>query len=472
MSNVPNNPYPNERDLTVYSIASKQARNIIVVFGLLLAVPPLMWMLSQMLQRQWTQLFPVKVLSWTPKRGDLMSHLHAMEKSLDTAPYAKTAQQQVQWLMTAFAAEGCRKTFIGHNGWLFFQPELDALTGYGPILNAPFSIMKDPTVAKLKSARQCVAHFATQLKERGVKLMLVPIPVKATIYPEHITGYRALERQSAVTYQDEAISAEAPVFHADEGLLFDELRAAGVDVVDVVPAMLQLKEQNDMLYRRQVRAKVPDAVKREVYLKQDTHWTYDTMQQIAKALADHIRKTYPGLAADGPRAEVNPRAVSEGSLGDLVKLLGLPSGQTLFGQEMQTYVSLEDSKSDPRSSIALLGDSFVNIFDDPALGFAPTGSTKRLKAGFAQYLSLYLGTDLDVVTENGGGATSVRARFAARKDDEVRAKKLVVWVLSARDLLLTAEQGRDAGVTWKDVTFNPERNPPARIEPMLPPKSN
>jgi hypothetical protein len=469
MSNMPDNPYSHERDMTLYTASAVQCRRIVMVFALLLSVAPVGWMVSQALSKQWKQIFPVRLLSWTPARGLLVDHLRASEKSLDSAPYARALQKHTQYLMTWFMEEGSRKTYIGHEGWLFFQPELDALTGYGPVQPAPFSMMKDPSVATLKQARDCVLKFATQLKKRGIKLMLVPVPVKATIYPEHITGDRPLERQSAVTYQDEVLlTGEAPVFHPDEGLLYDALREGGVDVVDIVPALLQLKEQNDMLYRRQIRAKMLDAVKREVYLHQDTHWTYDTMQQVAKALAVHIRKAYPGVAADAPTAEVNPRAVTAGSYGDLVKLLGLPEGQNLFPEEIQTYVSLPDVKVDANSPVALLGDSFVNIFDDPALGFARPGETQRLQAGFAQYLSLYLGVPLDVYAENGGGATSVRAKFAARKDDEVRAKKLVVWVISARDLLLSPEPGREAGVVWKDIEFNPEANPPERLEPLLP----
>lgn len=437
MANVPDNPYPNERDTTEYAITRGQALGMIRIFALLLMLPPLGWMIWQGVKGQMEQMFPVRLLGWTPARGPILDHLKASEKALESAPYAQALQQQTQLLLTRWGHEGNRKCYMGHEGWLFYQPELAALSGYGPLRVEPRSPMKDPTVGRLRPAKDVILEFHGQLKERGVKLMLVPVPVKATIYPEYITG--SIPRES-----------EAPVFHPDEGLLFDELRAAGMDVVDIVPAMLQLKEK-----------------KKQVYLKQDTHWTWDTMQVLAKALARHVRKNHPNLAEKEPEDMITPRAITGSSIGDLVKLLDLGEDAP-FSPEEQTFVSVPDLKPDANAEVVLMGDSFVNIYDDPALGFAPPGSTEKLHAGFAQYLSLFLGRPLDVIAVNGGGATDVRRALARRPDDEVRAKKLVVWVLSARDLLLTPAAGREAGVNWQKVEFSRKRNPPKPIEPMLP----
>lgn len=438
MANVPDNPYPNERDTTEYAIGKPKALRAIWLFALLLTLPPMGWMIFQLIEGQTTQLFPVRLLGWTPARGPLLDHLKASEKSLDSAPYAKALQQRTQLLLAGLGGEGNRKTYVGNEGWLFYQPELAALSGYGPLRKEPFSPMKDPTVGKLRPAKEVILEFQEQLKERGIKLMLVPVPVKATIYPEYITG--SIPRES-----------EAPLFHPDEGQLHLDLKEAGIDVVDLTTALLQLKER-----------------KKQVYLKQDTHWTFDTMQQIAKALAGHVRKNHPALAEKEPEDMITPRAITGRSLGDLVKLLDLPKDSKLFAPEEQTYVSVPDIGQDANAEVVLMGDSFVNIYDDPALGFAPEGSTAKLHAGFAAHFSLYLGRPIDVIAINGGGATDVRRAFARRLDDEVRAKKLVVWVLSARDLLLTPAAGREAGVNWQKVEFSKRRNPPKPIEPLLP----
>lgn len=438
MANVPDNPYPKEHDLTEYDIQQPQARWIIALFAALMLLPPLGWMSYQIATGKSSQLFLLRLLSWTPARGPLLDHLHASERSLSSAPYAKALQQHTQQLLSTAAHEGNRKTYLGYDGWLFYQPEFAALSGYGPLREEPRSPMKDPSIGKLHTAKETILEYHAQLKERGIQLMLVPVPVKATIYPESITG--TIPRES-----------EAPVFHPDEGQLHLDLRDAGIDIVDITPALLQLKER-----------------KKPVYLKQDTHWTFDTMQIMAKALATHIRKTHPTLTEKQPEDMITPRAITGRSPGDLLNLLDLPKGSTLYPLEEQTYVSVPDIQPDPQSEIVLMGDSFVNIYHDPALGFAPPGSTEKMHAGFAQYLSLYLGRPLDVIAVNGGGATDVRRVLARRADDEVRAKKLIVWVLSARDLLLTPAAAREAGVTWQKVEFSTRKNPPKPIEPMLP----
>ena len=81
---------------------------------------------------------------------------------------------------------------------------------------------------------------------------------------------------------------------------------------------------------------------------------------------------------------------------------------------------------------------------------------ERIRAGFANQLAVLLNQPLDVVAVNGGGATPARREFARRFDDEVRAKKLVIWVIACRDLLLSPSAAREANVTWERVEFNPK----------------
>ncbi|MEM6280021.1 MAG: hypothetical protein AAF733_11115, partial [Verrucomicrobiota bacterium] len=61
-----------------------------------------------------------------------------------------------------------------------------------------------------------------------------------------------------------------------------------------------------------------------------------------------------------------------------------------------------------------------------------------------------------VIAMNGGGATGVRSAFASLPDDVVRRKEKVIWVLSARDLMLSELPGRRAGIRWAPVEFNEE----------------
>jgi len=120
-------------------------------------------------------------------------------------------------------------------------------------------------------------------------------------------------------------------------------------------------------------------------------------------------------------------------------------------------VSFPSIENDPASPLALLGGNDVRIYDDPRLGFSDDGAA--LKAGFAQHLALYLGKRIDCYTQ-----PLPQQALAQRLDDDVRAKKLVIWVIPARDLL----QPPSAGQAWPEVTFNPARRPPEVLTPMVP----
>jgi hypothetical protein len=212
-------------------------------------------------------------------------------------------------------------------------------------------------------------------------------------------------------------------------------------VLDLAPEFWNLKRQ------------------KQVFLFQDTHWTPDAMKFAAELVIKHLRKKYPDLLPkpEGESPIVDARVLERESLGDLVHLLDLRDPDSIFTREPETLVSVRGLDPDPKSPITLLGDSFVNIFDDPQLGFEnPEKKEERLKAGFAHQLSVLLNRPLDVLAVNGGGATAARVELARRYDDEVRAKKLVIWAIASRDLILSPPAAREANVEWRRVEFNPK----------------
>ena len=426
------NPYEDEHDPTDYRVGRGAARVFAAVFLLLLALPPLADLIHKISTGKLSESPAVRLLSWRPGTGTtLREHIASVESGLDRLPYAAFLRQHTQQLLTSAAGEGSRKVFPGNNGWLFYRPELAALNGWGPLKQEPFSVMKDPALAKLRPARELVLEFAAQLKERGIPLLLVPVPVKPMLEHEHLPG----------DYPD------APLAHPDQAAFYEELRAAGIDVLDLAPTLYELRQR------------------KPVFLKQDTHWTPEAMKKTASLVGDHIRKTWPDLALKDQTPLVDARIHDRTSLGDLVQLIDLPHPDRLFQAEPAQLVAIHGLDPDPASPITLLGDSFVNIYSDPALGFAdPTSespeSPSSLRAGFAYQLALTLGRPLDVIAVNGAGTTQTRKTFAARPDDVVRSKKLVVWVLAARDLLYSPAAARDANIEWSPVTFNPNTSQP------------
>ena len=334
------------------------------------------------------------------------------------------AQTRVQSVLANRLGKGGNGVVPGHYGWLFDQRELKALTGIGP-LEANVTQPHSPT----SKAKDEILAFARNLKERGIPLVLVPIPMKASLYPEALTN---------VDIDD----SPAPLYHPAQKALYEQLAKDGVHVLDITDPLLKLKARH-----------------KDAFLLQDSHWTPEAMQEIARAVTTHVRLKYPGLVPADPLI-LNTKAPDGASLGDLAERL-YREPELVTGEESKVLVSFPDLESDPKSPITLLGDDFVSIFDDPSLGFA---GDKPRKAGFAQHLALYLGVRIDTITVHNGAATEARKRFASRFEDEIRAKKLVIWLVPARDLMLSS----DAGVDWSPAVFNSQSSPPQVLEPMVP----
>ncbi len=454
------NPYAEERCKAQFAINHRAAWVFAVVFMAVLWIPPLWEHIAQAAKGKWNATPVARLMSWRPSHGPLIEHLHAVEKTLDHAGYAVALRQTVQAWLTHDAQQGNSKIFIGYNGMLFYQPDLNALTGYGPLKEEPFSVMKDPDLAKLPLAKNVIIKFAAQLKERGISLLLVPVPLKPMIYPELVTGDIQYEWMT----------------HPEAGAFYTSLRSNGIDVLDLTANFARLRGQRRHVFERAPDPKDKTAVTQaqtqareltEVFLRQDTHWTPEAMRFSAEKVAAHVKMNFPQAVHLRFNMIKAVDSVQRESIGDLVKLLDLENPGPSFASEQVLLQVIGESTEDRDSPIVLLGDSFVNVFDDPSLGFEnPAKPEDNISAGFAQTLALRLQQPLDVIAMNGKGSTGVRKALAARPDDEVRAKKLVIWVIAARDLLLSRSAARAAGIEWADVAFNPKRGETA-TEPVI-----
>ena len=369
-----------------------------------------------------------------PPLQSLLEPVRPWKRALAALPVAVIAIYAVvpparAWVNGQFASllsRGSTSVFVGRGGWLYDQRELRALTGSGALDQELGFRLKPRSLAP-----EAIIRFTGQLKDRGVPLLIIPIPMKAAIYPEYITGTDPEE-------------SEAPLYHACQPPLYEQLTKAGADVQDITAAMLQLKER-----------------KKPVFHKQDSRWTPDAMQVLAKAIADHVRKKYPGAAAGNPMI-IDAKAQEASGYGDLATRLHVDSPYGGYAQEQALLLSFPTITNDPSSPVVLMGDDFARIYDDPALGFTPSAEPSR--ASFAEHLALYLGRNIDTLAQVEGSATAVRRQFADRLDDDVRAKKMVIWLLPVRDLIAPPSERVD----WSDIRFNEAKRPPQAILPMVP----
>jgi len=357
----------------------------------------------------------------TRETPSLRDHLQAFEDRIEDTELRRASRRADQQWLTRRLGVGNRRVLAARDGWLYLRPSVEALTGYGPLRPEPEGVIRDPDLPPWRNGADAVVSFARQLEERGIRLTLVPVPVKVMIHPHPVNG------------------CGEPVVHPDYLSLLVRFRENGVETIDLVPLLDEVNRTDP------------------AFLRQDTHWTPVAMEKAAAHVAARIGRRPGGL-------EVNRVFLAGQSRGDLVGMLDLPRPEAIFPEEKTTLTRLLDRRtgrpleSDPDSPVVLLGDSFVNIYEDPGLGFGQAAGEEgasRIGAGFASHLAAALGLRLHVIAINGEGATGVRREFAALSAESLERKEHVIWVIASRDLLYSATSGRKAGVVWRDVTFSP-----------------
>ena len=87
-------------------------------------------------------------------------------------------------------------------------------------------------------------------------------------------------------------------------------------------------------------------------------------------------------------------------------------------------------RRDPAAEVLLLGDSFTNVYSDPALGWGRG-------AGLAEQLAYELARPVDKLALNAGGAHATRealARALASGRTSLAGKRVVIYQFAAREL--------------------------------------
>ena len=282
----------------------------------------------------------------------------------------------------------------GRDAWLFYGPAVTHLTGPG-FLTDRVPRQGDPVEA--------LTAFNQQLAARGIQLVVVPLPVKASIHPEHLSGH---------------ISSDVAIQNTSHDAFLTALAARGILACDVSEALITAKADGP------------------VYLARDSHWTPQGMHAAARALQAFLGEHVPSLR-DGNTAyrAAAPQAIEHG--GDLAVMLA-PNDAARYGMnETIQHQAVEGPDGapwtpDPSGKLLLLGDSFANIFELEGMGWGAHG-------GLAAWLSLLLQQPVDAIIQNGDGAHATRLRLIQalqRGEDRLAGKVVVIFAFAARELSL------------------------------------
>jgi hypothetical protein len=282
------------------------------------------------------------------------------------------------------------KALAGEDGFLFYRNSLEYVVG-GDLEKQ----------RKGKNPLPVILEFKQELDRLGVDFLFVPVPTKLEIYPEKLDP--DLQRLDGQVVN--------PAFR--KFLL--SLAQQGVEVLDLLPALLEAKA---------AKASGPEQL---LFQHQDTHWTDRGLRLTAELLSARIKRYpwYAELSRQGQKFGIRETTFSR--FGDLQSRLPdaeqkkyspetLPAHQVL-GAGNKPY------EDDPDSPIVLLGDSFTGVYQ----------LTDAEHAGVSAHVARGISYPLELVMSYGGGP-NVRQKLLRGGADLLATKKLVIWLMTARDL--------------------------------------
>jgi len=240
-------------------------------------------------------------------------------------------------------------------GWLFYRPHLDALKN---------DKLNHRAIDEIVSMQE-------KLSQKGIKLIVLPVPLKAQVHSKKLIG-------------SEILSGKYKKY-------IDALAKNNIDHIDLSEL---LKFEGS-------------------YLKTDTHWSPQAVDKVAKAL----------------RKKLNVLSL-ERSL-NLREKLNLLVGWGNLSKSLTESVSIQQVKNEQElmhvasgeGEVLILGDSFSNIYSVKSLGWS-TG------AGLAVKLSYQLQHPVDKIAVDNGGASGSRKLLMeelASGYDRLKNKKCVIW---------------------------------------------
>ncbi|MHB1558186.1 MAG: alginate O-acetyltransferase AlgX-related protein [Isosphaeraceae bacterium] len=342
------------------------------------------------------------------RRPPTARNLHAYEQGLEkTSLVAKQLRPGVQYLQWRFLADAGEKAVVGRHGWLFYRPSVRYLVESQAV--ASEGEFADPLPA--------IRSFRDQLRARRIRLLVVPVPNKESIYP---------------------------------GMLARRAEGAGVLVCEQTRRLLDRLEQSDIehvdlfeVFRR-ARQQESGRDPGRLYLAQDSHWSPEGVRLAAVAVARRVLDG--GIIHRGDRAYAE-RPVTVQRHGDLVQMLRVPQIEHALDPENATCLQVVESddgtpyRDATESEVLILGDSFLRIYEQDEPG----------SAGFIAHVARELGQPLASIVNDGGASTLVRQALA-RRPSLLRNTKLVIWEFAEREIRFGTEGWKIVPLTRPDTT--------------------
>lgn len=280
--------------------------------------------------------------------------------------------------------------------WFFLTKELKHLST-GNYWEKPWT----EVAANKANPIPSMVEFQALLAARGITLLVVPIPAKATIYPEKLLpGF------------------EAGLIGRSEGMI-TQMKEQGLRVLDLEAVFLAGKQAG------------------QLYCQQDAHFSPLAAELIAQSVVTEL-----GLSSTGGTDYSLGASESLTITGDQVKgtpLEGQVAAETLPVKAV-SFQGKRGMASDAAASLLLLGDSHTLVFSDesdPAMHC--TG------AGVLDHLAYLTQAPVSRVGAKASGLVQARKQLFYDYGQNKAfwdAKKVVVWMFAVREFTQTTSPYR------------------------------
>ena len=321
--------------------------------------------------------------------------LRAYENSLEDESWTvQRLRPWMQYLQFALLNDAGGKALTGLDGWLFYRPGVEYVIAGGRIPAGP-APGRDPFAA--------IAAFRDELALRGIRLVVVPVPNKESVYPDKVTRRAAGQDGTRCRRTSD---------------LLERLCKAGVETVDLFAVFAETRQRQ------------PEAANTRLYLVQDSHWSPAGVAVAAGAAAERILKQ--GWVGPGT-TDYDALPIHIERIGDVLQMLQAPWVERAVRPEpILCYQVIQGDGTpyadDPDSEVLVIGDSFLRIYQTDEPG----------NAGFIAHLARALGRPVTSLVGDGGASTLVRQELY-RRAGLLKNKKVVVWEFVERDIELGAE---------------------------------
>jgi len=353
------------------------------------------------------------------------ANLRQFESRLESdCRLAQAVRPWVQYARFVLFEDADDKALVGRSGWLFYRPAVQYLIEpWSPARSVLVGASEETPHGVTKNGQDdilaAIVSFRDELAKRGIRLVVMPAPNKASIYPEMLA--RATEVSEPVNTMTRDVLAR--------------LKESGVEVVDLFEVYAQARASPGLQPQSSAISSPLTTDHRQpttaYYLAQDSHWSPEGVRLAANAVARKLLES--GWVRKGPvKYETKPVTVER--YGDVLRMIRVPQVAQLYEPQRMNCSQVIDAatgqpyKDDPNSPVLVLGDSFLRIFerDEPGSG------------GFIAHLAQNLGFAVTSIVNDGGASTLVRQQLAS-KPALLNGKKVVVWEFVERDIRFGTE---------------------------------